>query len=191
MTTEPAADACALDTFLAAQHVMSVATSGADGPACAAVFYAPDADGSLLFVSDPASRHGARLAVDPACAAEVHVDARDWRAIRGAQLRGNASPVGEAARAAARERYLDRFPELREQLADPAGAKMAERFAKASFYRFVPAWARLIDNARGFAARDEFVRDEGRWRRVSVAHAAPAAPAAPGGDAGGTSGEAA
>lgn len=186
MTDRAAGEAGELAAFLGAQHVMSIATTGADGPGCAAVFYAIDADGSMLFVSDPASRHGADLAVNPACAAEVHADARDWRAIRGAQLRGDARPVSDAARAAARGRYLARFADLSAQLADPAHAKLAERFARATFYRFVPAWARLIDNARGFAARDEYLREAGRWRRAPIA--APLPPARRGAP-GGTSGE--
>lgn len=169
MMTEPVPDeAGALAAFLDAQHVMSVATGGADGSACAAVFYAVDDDGALVFVSDAASRHARHLAANPACAVTINGNARDWRAICGAQMRGAAGPVDGPARAAARERYLERFPELRAQLAEPANAKLADRLAAATIFRFVPDWARLIDNSRGFAARDEFVRDGSRWQRVAT-----------------------
>jgi nitroimidazol reductase NimA-like FMN-containing flavoprotein (pyridoxamine 5'-phosphate oxidase superfamily) len=47
-------------TFLDANHVMSLATCGAEGPHAASVFYVRDGL-ALLWVSDPESRHSAQL----------------------------------------------------------------------------------------------------------------------------------
>jgi uncharacterized protein YhbP (UPF0306 family) len=43
--------------------------------------------------------------------------------------------------------------------ADDDERKVADRFRSGRFYRVTPRWIRFIDNARGFAQREERVMD--------------------------------
>ena len=136
-----------LADFLAAHDTLTLATTGPDGPAAAALFYAPLREGLLLlFVSDPTSRHARHLAADPRCAATVHADGQAWRGIRGAQLRGSAAPAPRRDW----PRYLARFPMA------ATVPELAAALGRTRLYRLEVAWARLIDNRQGFGHRDEW-----------------------------------
>lgn len=145
-----------IDAWLAAHHVMTLATTGADGPWAAAVFYAPDADGALLFLSSPRSRHCADLALDARCAATVQDQPDDWMAIRGLQMSGRVEPVAPAGVVAARERFTQRFAFMRSGAGLPLA--LAQALDKVRWFRFVPERLRLVDNSLGFGHRDEIER---------------------------------
>ncbi|MDE2613176.1 MAG: pyridoxamine 5'-phosphate oxidase family protein [Burkholderiales bacterium] len=139
--------------YLAAQHVMTLATQGADGPWAAAVFYAQLGD-DFVFVSSPASRHAGHLAQDARCAAAIHGAADDWASIRGAQLEGRIEPLqGDAAREA-RERYGAKFPFARPAV---AAAPILAALARVHWYRLRVERLFFIDNAQGFGKRQVFV----------------------------------
>ncbi len=138
--------------YLAAQHVMTLATQGADGPWAAAVFYAQLED-DLVFVSSPASRHARDLAADARCAATIHGPADDWAAIRGIQLEGRVEPLQGDAREQARACYGAKFPFARPAV---AAAPIVEALARVHWYRLRIARLFFIDNARGFGKRQEF-----------------------------------
>lgn len=146
-----------IDAWLVGHHVMTLATQGPDGPWAAAVFYALDADGALLFLSAPRSRHCTDLAADARCAATVQDQPEDWMAIRGLQMSGRVEPVAAAAVAAARERYARRFPFMRAGAGLPL--TLAQALNKVSWFRFVPERLRLVDNSLGFGHRDEIAHD--------------------------------
>jgi len=136
-----------LGDFLAAHDTLTLATTGPDGPAAAALFYALLREGRrLLFVSDPASRHARHLAIDPRCAVTVHADGQPWRGIRGAQLRGTAAPAPRRDW----PRYLTRFPMA------ATVPELATALRRTRLYRLEVSWARLIDNRQGFGHRDEW-----------------------------------
>ena len=134
--------------FLASQHVVSLATV-ADGAAHAAsVMYAPEGL-SLLWTSDPATRHSLAIGRDPRVAATVAPDYTDFRFIRGVQIAGRARRLVDAAEAArARELLGRRFPFLRES--DNAPPALRAAIGKAAYYRLDPESVTLIDNTRTF-----------------------------------------
>ena len=79
-----------LRDYLRRHAVMTLATTGPEGAAAAAVFYACDGE-DLLFLSAPGTLHARNLVADPRVAATVQDDVEDWAQIQGVQLRGRAS----------------------------------------------------------------------------------------------------
>jgi len=141
--------------YLRRHAVMTLATTGPEGAAAAAVFYACDGE-DLLFLSAPGTLHARNLVADPRVAATVQDDVEDWAQIQGVQLRGRASVLeGEAALAAQRV-YAARFPAIFDPATQPA--PIAAALARIHWYRMVPSTWRLIDNSRGFGRPEEWTR---------------------------------
>lgn len=141
-----------VDEFLAAHHVMTLATAGERGPWAAAVFYASERTESgweLFFLSSPRTRHAADLARDARVAVTIQRDYDDWPEITGVQAEGRVERLDGDARDHARSLYAQRFP-----LVGRAPARIAEALARVHWYRVVPARLFLIDNRLGFGHRD-------------------------------------
>jgi uncharacterized protein YhbP (UPF0306 family) len=99
-------------TYLEDHHVMTLATSGAEGPWAAAVFYVNDGF-KLYFLSSRRSRHAGDLSAVGHCAAAIHEDYADWPDIKGIQLEGRVRRLTGAERVAAIARYSMKFPVIR------------------------------------------------------------------------------
>mgnify|MGYP001550645614 FL=1 len=138
--------------YLAAQHVMTLATAGGDGPWAAAVFYVHE-NWALYFLSGSSSRHCRNLAHNPRVSATIQQDYSDWREIKGVQLEGVATRLSGAEPERARSLYGAKFPLLRNPADAPA--EIAKAIAKISWYRIVPERAYFIDNSVAFGHRDE------------------------------------
>jgi uncharacterized protein YhbP (UPF0306 family) len=137
--------------FLDAHHVMSLATSGPQGPHAANVFYARDGF-ALVWVSGPQSRHSAELEADPRVAATVAPDYQDFAKICGVQISGEAHRLHGASQLSRACALLEtRYTFLR-QLFDQSSIKQA--YESAAFYRLVPRRVALIDNRRGFGHKE-------------------------------------
>jgi hypothetical protein len=128
---------------------MTLATSGPSGsPHAAPVYFAANEALRLYFFSDPQSQHSLDLARDPHAAAAIYPECRDWQDIRGLQLHGEILPVPPGPEwDAAWELYAAKFPFVSELKA------AVERNA---LYVFIPHWARLVDNRRGFGFKQEW-----------------------------------
>ena len=140
--------------LLDAYSVMSLATIGADGPHAASLFYARD-DFTLIWVSEPASRHSRHIAERAAVAATIAAaDHCDFAQVKGLQLRGRARRiVGAAERAQARQQLQARYPFLQRLSA----GDVREAYDRAEFYRLEPEHITLIDNTRGFGSKEVLV----------------------------------
>jgi uncharacterized protein YhbP (UPF0306 family) len=136
--------------YLGAHRAMTLATQGSDGPWAAAVFYAVDGD-DLFFMSSPTSRHCRNLALEPRCAAAIHSEADDWRAIKGIQLEGIVGELPAQERARAQSLYDERFPFARPAIAPAA---IVRALARVRWYRLRIERLYFIDNARGLGTRD-------------------------------------
>ena len=137
--------------YLESHHVMTLATSGEEGPWAAAVFYVNDGF-TLYFLSSPRSRHGGDLAADAHCAAAMHEDYPDWPDIKGIQLEGSVRRLSGADRLAAIARYAKKFPVVRPDRAPELIRAALDRIA---WFELVPERCYLIDNTKGFGHRDE------------------------------------
>lgn len=145
--------------LIAANHVMTLASTGAEGPWVAPVFYAErfeaDAAPWLVFVSSPSSRHVGEFDADSRAAAAIHADTTDWLAIRGVQIAGRVQALeGEALRLA-RYAYAAKFP----RIGDPSRAPepIARALARARWFALRAERVFLTDNERSFGRRDEWV----------------------------------
>jgi uncharacterized protein YhbP (UPF0306 family) len=140
-----------IEAFLAAHHVMSLATIGREGPHAASLFYAPDGL-SLIWISDPASRHSRDIDAEPRVAATVATDYAHFERIRGLQIWGAARRVEQNDRA----RYLTlleaRYAFLKHSAEGPK--KMHDAYAQSAIYRLDPGRIVLIDNTRKFGHKD-------------------------------------
>jgi len=139
-------------TFLDANHVMSLATCGAEGPHAASVFYVRDGL-ALLWVSDPKSRHSTELEANARVAATVAPDYFDYDDIRGVQISGQARVITDASeRANARLILHARYPFLKQMSESQQALRGA--YQRVEFYRLEPTRLVLIDNSRGFGHKD-------------------------------------
>jgi uncharacterized protein YhbP (UPF0306 family) len=140
-----------IEAFLAAHHVMSLATLGSDGPHAANLFYACDGL-ALIWVSDPGSRHSRDVDAQSRVAATIAPDYADFAEIRGLQIRGTARRAEQNERAGyltlleARYAFLKRSAEGSE--------KMRDAYARSAIYRLDPKHIVFIDNARGFGHKE-------------------------------------
>ena len=141
-------------SYLAAHHVMTLATHGPEGPWSAAVFYA-SSELELYFVSSPKSRHALDLQRDPRVAAAIHKDYGDWRAIQGIQLSGTAVRLEGAEREAALACYRQKFNFLNNPVAELV--PVLEALGKAACYRLTASALHFIDNATGFGKRTQLL----------------------------------
>ncbi len=140
-----------ITAFLDAYHVMSLATCGPQGAHAANLFYARDGF-SLLWVSDPQTRHSVELETNPPVSATVAPDYRDFDEIRGVQISGDAHRITDASeRHRARGLLEARYPFL-QRLSDRLLVKQA--YESAELYRLVPREIVIIDNTRGFGHKD-------------------------------------
>lgn len=139
-------------SFLAAHHVMTLATAGAGGPHAASLFYACDGQ-ALVWVSAPDTRHSRDIEAEPRVAATVAPDTADFAAIRGVQIAGLARKIVAADE---RKRHLTqleaRYSFLRELAAKPL--KLREAYERSVIYRLQPARIVLIDNSKGFGHKE-------------------------------------
>jgi len=135
-------------SFLAAHHVLSLATSG---PHAANLFYACDGM-ALVWVSDSDARHSRAIATDPHVAATIAPDCTDFAVIKGLQIAGQAYKVTELEKARHLALLEARYPFLK-QLAD-APMELRKAYASIAAYRLEPARIVLIDNTKGFGHKE-------------------------------------
>jgi len=138
-----------IDPDLISVTTLTLATCGADGaPHAAPVYFAADEELRLYFFSDPVSQHSLDLEHDPRAAVAIYPECHGWQEIRGLQLRGEVRRVSPGAEwEAAWALYAARFPFVEE---------LKEAVARTALYVFVPHWARLVDNRRGFGFKQEW-----------------------------------
>ena len=135
--------------FLGEHHVITLATSDAQGPWAAPVFYV-HLGFTLYFVSSPRSRHARQVAIQPRAAGAIHAAARDWRDIQGLQLEGVVTHLAGEELVAAKACYTARFAFVNDT--EPLAAALA----RIAWYRFQPTRLWFLDNRVAFGQREEF-----------------------------------
>ena len=132
---------------------MTLATSAADGPAAAAVFYASRGT-CLYFLSAGHSRHCQNLLADARVALTIQEDYSDWSAIKGLQISALARELEGEEREEAKRVYREKFPDVLSNR--PIHLALAEALRKVHWYEAAAQRIRFIDNQRGFGHKDEW-----------------------------------
>ena len=141
-----------IGAFLAAHHVMSLATVGSSGPHATNLFYACDGL-ALIWVSEPDTQHSREIEADPRVAATVAPDYSDFATIRGVQIAGAARRIVAADERMRHLAQLEaRYPFLAQLAAGPS--KLRQAYARTAVYRLQPARIVLIDNTKGFGHKE-------------------------------------
>ena len=141
-----------IGSFLAAHHVVSLATSGSSGPHATSLFYACDGL-ALVWVSEPDTQHSREIEADPRAAATVAPDYSDFTAIRGVQIAGAARQIVAADERIRHLAQLEaRYPFLGQLAAGPS--KLRQAYARTAVYRLQPARIVFIDNSKGFGHKE-------------------------------------
>lgn len=140
-----------IEAFLAAHHVMSLATIGREGPHAASLFYAYDGL-VLIWISDPASRHSRDVDAEPRVAATIAADYSHFAQIRGLQIWGIARRVEQNERERCLTMLEARYVFLKRSAEGPE--KMHNAYAQSAIYRLDPKRLVLIDNTRGFGHKE-------------------------------------
>lgn len=137
--------------YLESHYVLTLATTGEDGPWASAVFYV-NSGFTLYFFSESHTRHGRNLAANPVVAAAIHEDYHDWREIKGIQLLGEATPAGTIEKARVIALFTRKFPSVSAFFTDP---KYALTVTRAHVYRLIPREVWYLDNEKGFSSRQK------------------------------------
>jgi uncharacterized protein YhbP (UPF0306 family) len=141
-----------ISSFLAAHHVMSLATIGSSGPHATSLFYACDGL-ALVWVSEPDTQHSLEIEADPRVAATVAPDYSDFAVIRGVQITGAARRIVAADERMRQLAKLEaRYSFLGQLAAGPLQLRQA--YARTAVYRLQPARIVLIDNTKGFGHKE-------------------------------------
>jgi uncharacterized protein YhbP (UPF0306 family) len=140
-----------IESFLNEHHVMSLATLGPEGPHAANLFYACDGL-SLLWISDPKSRHSRELEAQARVATTIAPDYTDFSIIRGVQIWGVAYKVSDSERAKQIAVLENRYVFLRRTTEGPK--KMHDAYSQAAIYRLDPERIVFIDNTKGFGHKE-------------------------------------
>ncbi len=136
--------------YLRTHHVLTLATTGMDGPWAAAVFYVNDGF-TLYFLSAPSTRHAVNLGARAEVAGAIQEDYRDWKEIKGIQLEGQAHKTSGAEQASAIARFTAKFPVVGVK----APAEITSAIGRVWWYRLVPERMFFIDNSLGLGHREE------------------------------------
>ncbi len=141
-----------ISRFLAAHHVMSLATISSNGPHATNLFYACDRL-ALVWVSEPDTQHSRDIEADPRAAATVAPDYSEFTAIRGVQIIGKARRiVGTDDRMRHLALLEARYVFLRQLATGPL--KLRQAYARTAVYRLQPIRIVLIDNTKGFGHKE-------------------------------------
>lgn len=136
-----------LASLLKSISTLSLATVDRQGqPHAANLYFAPDEELNLYFVSDPASTHSQHVIERPAVAATLYAPVKMWQQIRGVQLHGRCDKVEFKRWDVVWQIYLRKFPHI---------VDVQELVRSQQFYRISPQWYRLIDNTVKFGYKVE------------------------------------
>lgn len=132
-------------------QVLTLATTGPDGPWAAAVFYVNDGF-SFYFLSAGHTRHAQNLLHNPRAAATIQEDYKDWPSIKGIQLEGIVRLLEGDAAEMAQSFYAEKYPFIKN-----APTAIRRGLAKVNWYCLLAQRLYFIDNSKGFGHRDEIL----------------------------------
>ena len=137
--------------LLASISTLTLATADLQGsPHATSVYFAAVYTRSwkLYFFSDEHSQHCNHIDQNPKTAVAIYPESKDWRDIKGLQMRGETYLVETKNEwDTAWRHYQDKFRFVR---------SMKTIVAQNRLYVFIPNWIRLLDNSQGFGYNKEW-----------------------------------
>lgn len=140
-------------SYLESHHVMTLSTTGVEGPWAAALFYVNDGF-NLFFLTENHTRHGRNLTANPQVALAVQEDYHEWREIKGIQILGEVKPVPLWEKAKVLHLFISKFPSVSTFISDP---KYVAIVARSLIYRIHPREIWYLDNKKGFSHREMII----------------------------------
>ena len=126
-----------IEKFIASHHVLTLATSSADGkPYCCNIFYAYDkTEGTFIFTSDDHTHHAQMMTDNPQVAASIVLETRIVGKVQGLQITGHI----EKAKDGDKILYIKKFPYA--------------AVADLQLWRLEADFMKLTDNTLGFGKK--------------------------------------
>jgi uncharacterized protein YhbP (UPF0306 family) len=126
-----------------AESTLTLSTVNDAGlPSSTPLFYLPDEDLSLWWLSSAKSQHSLNLTRQPRVAVSIHHSVQEWEKIRGVQMRGWVEKAETPERRAPIvERYCERFH---------LGTFFHMAIRLSTLYAFHPEFLHAVDNSRHF-----------------------------------------
>lgn len=138
--------------YLAEHNTMILSTYGTEGPWATPVFFV-NRGYHIYFLSEPSSKHSRNLRENPLVAAAITEDYKDWKQIRGIQLKGESYLVNSLTEKAwVLALYLKKFPAVRHMLENPGSFKGV---SKAQWHCIEPKYVKFTDNTTEFGEHFE------------------------------------
>lgn len=151
--------------LLRRNRTMTLACGDDDGIWSAPVFYANDGY-SLIWVSNPNSRHSKAFEANGKAAVSIYKSDTEWQKIQGLQISGHVEKAAsEAETKQLLSVYTRKFPftgaffSQKGLLPEPIKTKVKEKVRDVTFYRLIPDSIRLVDNTIRFGFKFEFTPD--------------------------------
>jgi len=135
--------------FIAKHNTMSLSTVSDEGLPCSASLFYVNKGFIFYFVSGISSLHSRNIASCPLVSITINKDYSDWRLVRGLQIRGRATEVGEVESLKVVSLYFEKYEFMNEVLND---GNISD---DVRFYKVIPEIVRFIDNTRGFGHKEE------------------------------------
>lgn len=130
---------------------LTLATVDQNGiPHAATLFFVADDNTRLYYLSDQNSQHSQDLAYNDKAAVTIYPLVKNWQEIRGLQMKGVVAKVDGEESEKALEKYIKKFPFVRE---------LEGEVSKNQMYVFIPDWIRYVDNSKGFGHKEEKTLD--------------------------------
>ncbi|MGA3071015.1 MAG: pyridoxamine 5'-phosphate oxidase family protein [Terracidiphilus sp.] len=139
--------------LLREESTLALATTDEQGQPCVTpLFYIPDEELTLFWLSSRTSLHSRNLKRAPMAAAAIYRHTENWKEIRGVQLRGPVTVIADPGRRRALiAAYCERF-----QL----GAVFKTAIGQCTLYALRPVFFRYIDNSRVFGHKFEIALED-------------------------------
>jgi uncharacterized protein YhbP (UPF0306 family) len=131
-----------LDAFLLAQKTLTIATVDEAGlPWITTVFYVVNDKRELFFLSGKDTTHSLHIVKQPTVAAAIHDDKSYFGKVWGVQAVGTIKEASLPEIVAMAIKYVQRFPESKDEFLHPADLISAAFSAR--FYKFTPISYRI------------------------------------------------
>ena len=136
--------------YLLEHNVLCLSTCIENSSWVAPVFYSVFNE-RIVFLSAPHTRHCKNIVLNPKVSASIQEDYKDWVEIKGIQLQGTVSRIGDDAIPSVIDAYAEKFPITGSE----APEEIRNALDKISWYELSVERLFFTDNSKGLGHRLE------------------------------------